>query len=47
MEDKETTPKPNWSFMIKVDNRNNNFLKRIWIILTNPFYYIFTGKIRY
>jgi len=25
----------------------NNFLKRIWFLLSNPFRYIFNGKIRY
>lgn len=26
---------------------DNKFLKRIWFYISNPFRYIFTGKIRY
>lgn len=26
---------------------DNNFITRIWFLLTNPFRYIFTKKIRY
>ena len=26
---------------------DNKFLKRIWFLLSNPFRYIFRGKIRY
>ncbi len=26
---------------------DNNFFVRIWFLLSNPFRYIFTGKIRY
>lgn len=26
---------------------NNNFFTRIWFLLSNPFRYIFTGKLRY
>jgi len=26
---------------------NNKFFKRVWYFISNPFRYIFTGKIRY
>jgi len=26
---------------------NNKFFKRLWYMITNPFRYLFTGKIRY
>jgi len=28
-------------------NSNTPFFKRVWNLLTNPFYYLFTGKLRY
>ncbi len=33
--------------VIEIENKNRDFFSRVWVVLTNPFLYIFTGKIRY
>lgn len=32
---------------IIIINAKRKWYKRIWIIITNPFLYVFSGKIRY
>jgi len=44
-------PKTSHIFTIDVNNgettKNNTWYKRLWIITSNPFYYVFYGKLRF
>lgn len=33
--------------VLAIENKHSNMFIRLWRLLTNPFTYIFTGKIRY
>lgn len=45
--DKEyKTLNPTPPHVVVISNRNS-FIQRLWILISNPFLYLFAGKIRY
>ena len=46
MENKEI-PLPKNYEILRIENKAVSFLVRLWRLVSNPFTYLFTGKIRY